>query len=94
LQAEGHRFDPGTLHFSDIAQAHRNAGGYLLSRDLGTQDGTLELTPDTFWRSPAAIGSFAGAEITASIVEPEAQAFLLDFDATATHRDVWVDASS
>ena len=31
-------------------------------------------------------------DITVSVVEPEAQAMLLDFDRTATHRSVVVDA--
>ena len=38
------------------------------------------------------IRAFAGDDITVSIVEPEAQAMLLDFDRTATHRSVVVDA--
>jgi len=67
------------------------AGAYLLSRDLG-DDGTVELTTHTFWESPAAIRSFAGDDITASIVEPEARAVLLTFDRTAAHRRVVVDA--
>jgi heme-degrading monooxygenase HmoA len=68
------------------------AGGYLLGRQLDQDDGTVELTTHTFWRSAAAIHTFAGQDITVSIVEPEAQAFLLRFDATATHRCLWVDS--
>jgi heme-degrading monooxygenase HmoA len=67
------------------------AGAYLLRRDLG-QDGTAELTAHTFWESPEAIRAFAGDDITAAIVEPEAQAMLLDFDRTSSHRSVVVDA--
>lgn len=67
------------------------AGACLLRRDLdGT--GTVELTAHTFWQSPEAIVAFAGDDITMSVVEPEAQAMLLDFDRTATHRGVAVDA--
>jgi hypothetical protein len=65
------------------------AGGYLLSRDV---NGAVELTTHTFWESPAAIRAFTGDDITASVVEPEAQSVLLDFDPTATHRSVLVDA--
>ncbi len=54
-------------------------GAYLLSRDL---DGTVELTAHTFWDSPAAIRAFTGDDISVSVVEPEAQAMLLDFDRT------------
>ena len=67
------------------------AGAYLLRRDLG-EDGTTELTAHTFWESGAAIRAFAGDDITASVVEPEAQAMLMDFDPTASHRSVLVDA--
>jgi hypothetical protein len=38
------------------------------------------------------IRAFAGDDITVAIVEPEAQAMLLDFDRTATHRIVAADA--
>ena len=66
-------------------------GAYLLRRDLG-EDGTVELTTHTFWESPGAIRAFAGDDIMLSVVEPEAQAMLLDFDRTATHRSVATDA--
>jgi hypothetical protein len=66
-------------------------GAYLLRRDLG-EDGTVELTTHTFWESPEAIRAFAGDDITLSIVEPEAQAMLLDFHRTAAHRSVALDA--
>lgn len=62
-------------------------GAYLLRRDLD-DDGTIELTAHTFWESPEMIRAFAGDDITVAIVEPEAQAMLLDFDRTATHRTV------
>jgi heme-degrading monooxygenase HmoA len=67
------------------------AGAYLLRRDLGP-DGTAELTAHTLWESSEAIRAFAGDDITVAIVEPEAQAMLLDFDRTAAHRSVVVDA--
>jgi len=67
------------------------AGAYLLSRDLG-DSGPVELTACTFWESTGAICAFAGDDITVSVVEPEAQAMLLDFDRTAAHRSVLVDA--
>lgn len=66
-------------------------GAYLLRRDLG-EDGLIELTTHTFWESAEAIRAFAGDDITQSIVEPDAQAMLLGFDGTATHRIVAVDA--
>jgi hypothetical protein len=66
-------------------------GACLLRRDVG-EDGTIELTTHTFWESAEAIRAFAGDDITVSVVGPEAQAMLLDFDRTATHRSVVVDA--
>jgi hypothetical protein len=67
------------------------AGAYLLRRDPG-DDGVVELTAHTFWDSSEAIRAFAGDDITLSIVEPEAQAMLLDFDRMAAHRHVVVDS--
>ena len=67
------------------------AGAYVLSRDLDDA-GPVELTACTFWESPEAIRAFAGDDIAISVVEPEAQAMLLDFDRTAAHRSVVVDA--
>jgi heme-degrading monooxygenase HmoA len=85
------RYFEGTL-LPQLRELPGFAGAYLLSRDLG-EDGTVELTAHTFWESPAAIGAFAGDDITRSAVEPEAQAMLLDFDRTAAHRSVVVDAT-
>ena len=65
------------------------AGAYLLSRD---DDGTVELTTHTFWGSYDAIRSFAGEDMSRSVVEPRARAVLIDFDAVVTHREVLVDA--
>jgi hypothetical protein len=73
------------------AQAAGFNGAYLLRRDLG-EDGTVELTAHTFWESAEVIRAFAGDDITVSVVEPEAQAMLLDYDRSAAHRSVVVDA--
>ena len=66
-------------------------GAYLLRRDLG-ENGTVELTAHTFWEYPEVVRAFAGDNITAVVVEPEARAMLLDFDRTATHHSVVADA--
>ena len=84
------RYFAGTL-LAQLRNLPGFAGGYLLSRDLDNPEGTIEVTALTFWQSVAAIKAFAGEDITVSIVEPEAQAFLLNFDATATHHNLWVD---
>jgi heme-degrading monooxygenase HmoA len=86
------RYFAGTL-LPQLRELAGFVGAYLLRRDLG-EDGTVELTAHTFWDSPEAIRAFAGDDITVAIVEPEAQAMVLDFDRTAAHRSVVVDARS
>ena len=83
------RYFAGTL-LPQLRELPGFAGAYLLRRDLD-RDGTAELTAHTFWNSRDAIRAFAGNDITIAIVEPEAQAMLLDFDRTATHRTVVAD---
>jgi heme-degrading monooxygenase HmoA len=82
-----HRYFADTL-LPQLRKLPGFAGGCLLSREL---DGSVELTVHTFWASRAAIRAFAGDDSTVSVVEPEAQAALLDFDRTASHRDLLVD---
>jgi heme-degrading monooxygenase HmoA len=84
------RYFDGTL-LPQLRDLPGFGGAYLLRRDLD-EDGTVELTTHTFWESPAEIRAFAGKDITLSVVEPEAQAMLLDFDRTAAHRSVVVDS--
>jgi heme-degrading monooxygenase HmoA len=86
------RYFAGTL-LPQLRELPGFAGAYLLRRDLG-EDGTAELTAHTFWDSPEAIRAFAGDDVTVAIVEPEAQAMLLEFDRAAAHRSVVVDARS
>ena len=88
--ADYSRYFAGTL-LPQLRELPGFAGAYLLSRDLG-HDGAVELTAHTFWESPEAIRAFAGNDITQAIVEPEAQAMLLNFDPAVTHRDVILDA--
>jgi len=83
------RYFAGTL-LPQLRELPGFAGAYLLRRELD-RDGTAELTAHTFWDSREAIRAFAGDDITVAIVEPEAQAMLLDFDRTATHRTVVAD---
>jgi hypothetical protein len=64
-------------------------GGYLLSRDDG---GLVELTTHTLWKSVEAIRAFAGHDLAAAIVEPEALAFLEESEPIAVHRTMLVDA--
>lgn len=80
----------GTL-LPELRELPGFAGAYLLTRDL-TESNAVEVTAHTFWESVKAIRAFAGDDITVSIVEPEARAMLIDFDRTADHRTVVVDA--
>lgn len=84
------RYFAGTL-LPQLRELPGFTGAYLLRRELG-EGGTTELTAHTFWESQTAIRAFAGDDVTVAIVEPEAQAMLLDFDRTAAHRSVVVDA--
>jgi heme-degrading monooxygenase HmoA len=86
------RYFAGTL-LPELRDLPGFAGAYLLSRDL-TDSNAVEVTAHTFWDSFEAIHAFAGDDITVSIVEAEAQAMLIDFDRTADHRTVVVDARS
>ena len=95
-----HRYFAGTL-LPQLRDLPGFAGAYLLSRDT---DGVVELTTHTMWASLDAVRAFTRTEtgtetgtetandITASVVEPEAQAMLLDFDRTVVHREVLVTA--
>ena len=63
------------------------SGAFLLARDDG---GVVELTAHTMWESLDAIRAFAGDDITAAVVEPEALAVLQHSDSNVIHRDVLV----
>jgi heme-degrading monooxygenase HmoA len=63
------------------------SGALLLARDA---DGLVELTAHTLWASLDAIRTFAGDDLTAAVVEPEALAALQHSDPTVVHRDVVV----
>src|SRR5215218_3245397 len=50
--------------------------------------GRVEIVVVTRWRSLEGIRSFAGEDIEAAVVEPEARAALADFDARVRHIDL------
>ena len=54
-------------------------------------DEKIEFLVLTRWRSLDAIRGFAGNDIAKAVVEPEAAAALLDFDANVQHYDVVED---
>lgn len=63
------------------------AGARLLSRPLGE---LVEITAHTTWESIDAIRAFAGDDVTAAKVEPEALAMLSDSDPAVVHHTVVV----
>jgi heme-degrading monooxygenase HmoA len=74
-------------HFSERVVPHLGnidgyAGAYLLER---TEEAHVEIRVATLWRSVDAVRRFAGADIEAAVVEPEAQAVLTDYDTTVRH---------
>ena len=79
-----HRYFESTL----LPQLHRLRGfegAFLLEREQGS---LIELTSHTLWASLDAIHDFAGDDIDAAVVEPEALAMLSDSDSTVVHRTV------
>jgi heme-degrading monooxygenase HmoA len=71
--------------FPALAALPGHRGAYLLTRE---QDGEVEFLAVTLWDSLDAVKSFAGANPTVAVVEPEARAVLSRFDDFATHYDV------
>lgn len=66
-------------------------GAYLFRSD---RDDLVELEVMTLWESQEAIQAFAGPDTTTAVVEPEAQAVLLSYDKTVSHRTVEVNTAN
>ena len=64
-------------------------GAYLNQRPIA--DDKTEFVVLTRWESIDAIRAFAGEDIARAVVEPDAVAALLDFDAVVQHYDVIED---
>jgi heme-degrading monooxygenase HmoA len=64
-------------------------GATLLRR---IEDGQIEFLVLSRWRSIEAIRAFAGADPGKAVVEPEAEAALVDFDPTVRHYEVVEEA--
>jgi heme-degrading monooxygenase HmoA len=71
-----------STELKDLA-GHR--GAWLLRREV---DGRTEFIALTLWESRASIEAFTGADISKSVVEPEARAVLSAFDDFAAHYEV------
>jgi heme-degrading monooxygenase HmoA len=77
-------------HFTDtvVPELRRIAG--FVKADLLTRQHYDEVSIEvhTFWDSLDAIRGFAGEDIGAAVVEPEAQEAVIGYDDTVTHFDV------
>ena len=64
------------------------AGASLLRRDA---DGETELVVVTRWRSLDAVRAFAGDDLDAAVVEPEAAAVLSRYDTRVRHYEIVIE---
>ena len=70
----------------DYQSTQGNRGVYILRRSDGERTHFITLT---FWDSCAAIERFAGADIDRAKYYPEDRDFLLEFEPTVTHYEVY-----
>jgi len=81
-------------HFSkNVLPELRGVDGFLgvtVSTHRGEEE--IEIFVETTWRSLDAIRSFAGADIEAAVVTPEAAALLKDFDRRVRHSEIAISA--
>jgi heme-degrading monooxygenase HmoA len=71
--------------FPAIAKIAGHQGALVLRRD---HDANVEIVVLTFWSSMQAVEAFAGPTPDVAVVEPEAQAVLLDYDHTVQHYEI------
>jgi mannose-6-phosphate isomerase-like protein (cupin superfamily) len=80
--------DAYEAHFNETVRPRLEASdgfiGATLERVQG-DDGRIELVVVTQWESMDAIRAFAGDDLEAAVVEPEARAVLADFEPRALH---------
>jgi heme-degrading monooxygenase HmoA len=74
----------GTV-FPSLKDLTGHRGAWLLRRDV---EGRTEFLAVTLWESRQAIKAFTGHDIGKAVVEPEAQAVLVEFDDFARHYEV------
>jgi heme-degrading monooxygenase HmoA len=71
---------------ADYKAVPGNKGAYILRRIEGEEAHFITLT---FWESKQAIEGFAGSDIEKSKYYPEDKDFLLEFEPTVTHYEVF-----
>jgi len=88
--------DAYPAHFAhSVLPELRGIDGFLGATLLReARDDTIEFLVLTRWASRAAIRAFAGDDIERAVVEPEAAAALVSFDATVQHYEVVQEASA
>jgi heme-degrading monooxygenase HmoA len=87
--------DAYPAHFAhSVLPALRGIEGFLGASLLREANGDMiEFLVLTRWTSLDAIHAFAGADLGKAVVEPEAVAALVGFDATVRHYEVVQDAA-
>ena len=83
-------------HFSiNVLPELRSVEGFLgVSVSIRRTATEAEIFVETRWRSLEAIRAFAGADLEAAVVAPEAAALLRDFDRRVRHYEVALSASA
>jgi heme-degrading monooxygenase HmoA len=87
--AEAYRGFVTSKIFRSLEKISGYRGANLLQRE--DQEG-FEFLVVTHWESMQAVRQFAGENVEAAVVEPEAQAILSDFDAFVRHYEVAFDS--
>jgi uncharacterized protein len=88
---------PGYLeHFSkNVLPELRSVSGFLgATLSVRRSASEAEIFVETTWRSLEAIRSFAGSDLEAAVVAPEAAALLTSFDRRVRHTEVAMTASA
>jgi heme-degrading monooxygenase HmoA len=77
-------------HFSRaVLPALRNFEGYVSSSVLTRRsEGAVEIMVMTVWQSLSSIEAFAGPDLEAAVVAPEAAALLTDFERRVRHFEI------
>lgn len=81
-------------HFSKnvLSELRRFAGFLGATVSVRRTTGEAEIFVETTWRSLDAIRAFAGADLEAAVVAPEAAALLTDFDRHVRHYEITASA--
>ena len=74
--------------FAEYGRTPGNRGAYLLRRD---DEGVTEFTALSLWESVDAIRAFAGEDVEAAHIAPEARALLSRWDERVAHYEVAFD---